>query len=317
MAITFDAILGKLRKKDSGSSTPGPQGEPGKDGVDGQGIDHVEFTSTTNPAGVPSEQGFTDTYTVYGDLAETIILGTFQVTNGEKGDQGVQGIQGIQGLQGLKGDPGDSVDVRRATLKSYYFVRSTNGTRASSGITTTGFGTAANSTDDNTNLTRYTTGNTSGSFAGIETTSFIEHPIASNADFECVIKTGSDITNQRIWVGLISSTLQNTDNQPGVNIAFRYSTVAGDTSWKGVVDNNTTQQLTAAIGTIAANTIYKFKIRCDYAANKYYFSVNGSVEVEITSVIPIGTRLGFCVEMTNTATGARTLHFSRMDLLHN
>jgi len=45
-------------------------------GDDGQGIDHVSLTSGT------SAPGTTDTYTVWGDVAETINLGTFDVYNG-------------------------------------------------------------------------------------------------------------------------------------------------------------------------------------------------------------------------------------------
>lgn len=63
----------------------GPQGDPGQDG---QSIDHVSFTSTTNPGGTPGAAGQTDTYTVWGDVAETINLGTFEVYNGTNGADG-------------------------------------------------------------------------------------------------------------------------------------------------------------------------------------------------------------------------------------
>jgi len=63
----------------------GPQGDPGQDG---QSIDHVSFTSTTNPGGTPGAAGQTDTYTVWGDVAETINLGTFEVYNGTNGVDG-------------------------------------------------------------------------------------------------------------------------------------------------------------------------------------------------------------------------------------
>jgi hypothetical protein len=66
----------------------GPQGDPGQDGQDGQSIDHVSFTSTTNPGGTPGAAGQTDTYTVWGDVAETINLGTFEVYNGTNGVDG-------------------------------------------------------------------------------------------------------------------------------------------------------------------------------------------------------------------------------------
>jgi len=49
------------------------------DGTNGQDIDHVSLTAGT------SAPGTTDTYTVWGDLAETINLGTFNVYNGANG----------------------------------------------------------------------------------------------------------------------------------------------------------------------------------------------------------------------------------------
>lgn len=57
-------------------------------GNNGQGVDHTDFTSTTNPGGTPGAAGYTDTYTVWGDVAETINLGSFIVYNGEDGGGG-------------------------------------------------------------------------------------------------------------------------------------------------------------------------------------------------------------------------------------
>jgi hypothetical protein len=51
----------------------------GTNGVDGQDINHVSKTAGT------SAPGTTDTYTVWGDLGETINLGTFTVYNGVNG----------------------------------------------------------------------------------------------------------------------------------------------------------------------------------------------------------------------------------------
>jgi len=61
----------------------GPAGEDGQDGQDGQGIDHVSFTSSTGTG--QGEAGETDTYTIWGDAAETINLGTHEVYNGANG----------------------------------------------------------------------------------------------------------------------------------------------------------------------------------------------------------------------------------------
>ena len=60
----------------------------GYNGANGQGIDHVAFSSTDNPGGTPGAAGYTDTYTAWGDVAETIDLGSFIVYNGADGEGG-------------------------------------------------------------------------------------------------------------------------------------------------------------------------------------------------------------------------------------
>lgn len=70
------------------SGTPGADGQ---DGQDGQGIDHISLTNTT---------GNTRTYTIWGDVGETINLGTFTVTDGQNGQNGAPGAQGPAGQNG-------------------------------------------------------------------------------------------------------------------------------------------------------------------------------------------------------------------------
>jgi phage-related tail fiber protein len=63
----------------------GPKGDVGEQGVKGdQGISvhHIKGTSTTDSEGDFGSFGEVDTYTVYGDAAETINLGYFRVNNG-------------------------------------------------------------------------------------------------------------------------------------------------------------------------------------------------------------------------------------------
>ena len=55
-------------------------------GIDGIDVDHVSKTSGTGASGT------TDVYTVWGDVAETISLGTFNVYNGLNGTGLVNGI---------------------------------------------------------------------------------------------------------------------------------------------------------------------------------------------------------------------------------
>lgn len=66
----------------------GDQGVAGVDGATGPqgiGVDHIKATNTTEPHGDFSVAGYTDTYSLYGDVDETILLGYFSVTNGASG----------------------------------------------------------------------------------------------------------------------------------------------------------------------------------------------------------------------------------------
>lgn len=54
-------------------------------------VDHISLTNTV---------GNVDTYTLWGDLAETITVGTFTVTNGVDGADGTNGTNGTNGVDG-------------------------------------------------------------------------------------------------------------------------------------------------------------------------------------------------------------------------
>ena len=89
--ISYDAGTGKfLWQFNDGTSyeTPdlrgpkGSTGDKGDKGDTGLSVHHIKGTSTTNVLGDFATYGDIDTYTVYGDAAETINLGYFRVNNG-------------------------------------------------------------------------------------------------------------------------------------------------------------------------------------------------------------------------------------------
>lgn len=61
---------------------PGPKGDAGDRGKDGRSVHHVKGTRTSNPNGVFGQMGYTDEYTLYADVAENYVLGSFKVANG-------------------------------------------------------------------------------------------------------------------------------------------------------------------------------------------------------------------------------------------
>ncbi|MFW9602456.1 MAG: collagen-like protein [Prevotella sp.] len=89
--ISYDSNTGKFLWQFSDGTTyvtpdlKGPKGDTGSKGDKGDqgiGVHHIKGTSTTDSEGDFASYGEIDTYTVYGDAAETINLGYFRVNNG-------------------------------------------------------------------------------------------------------------------------------------------------------------------------------------------------------------------------------------------
>lgn len=89
--ITYDGSSGKFTWHFSDGTTyvtpdlrgeKGATGSKGDKGDTGTSVHHLKGTSTTNPNGDFGTSPFRDTYTLYGDPSETIVLGYFTVANG-------------------------------------------------------------------------------------------------------------------------------------------------------------------------------------------------------------------------------------------
>jgi hypothetical protein len=196
-----------------------------------------------------------------------------------------------------------------------WYERSAAATWASVGIaagTNGGAGavTAANDAED-TYVSQAIT-NVAGTFGGRRTTTFDLTRRSHNPIFEAVLKTGSDITNIRLWVGLVAATPTNVDTLVTSAFAFRYSTVASDLGWVAICNDGATQSAGALVAAIGANTRYVLRIRLlrDWAAA--YFSVNEGPEVMVSSNLPaLATELGACVLAITTTATAKAIAISR------
>ncbi len=153
---------------------------------------------------------------------------------------------------------------------------------------------------------RYRTGAVAGNQAGVRMS---WTPLRGDHDFDCTIevKTGTSVADQRIWIGCPSSTVWADSDSPAMNyIAFRYSSVAGDTGWVPAVANGA-QTLATAIGTVAADTWYKLRIR--RVGSSAFFSVDGGTETEIASGLPTsGTSLSFSHMIFTRVAAAKDLY---------
>lgn len=103
-----------------------------------------------------------------------------------------------------------------------------------------------------------------------------------------ILQTGASIANVRIWVVFSNGATSDADDLGALSyFGFRFSTVAGDTGWMGITKDGATQSLTAEVAAIAADTIYKLKIR--KSGSTMYFSVNDGTEVSKTTNLPAAT----------------------------
>jgi len=86
--FTFDFSDGTNYTTPSLRGGTGATGDTGDQGVQGISVHHIKGTSTTDLEGDFTTPGEVDTYTLYGDAAETINLGHFNVSNGYADDDG-------------------------------------------------------------------------------------------------------------------------------------------------------------------------------------------------------------------------------------
>jgi hypothetical protein len=133
---------------------------------------------------------------------------------------------------------------------------------------------------------------------------------------EWLIKTGSDITNIRILIGLNSTTINNNDDPGGHFAGFRYSAIGGDAGWIALTRDGTTLSASSSLGSVAADTMYRLTLWYDNTG--YRFSINGGASTQRTSNLPGSTQdLGYSMKMFVTGGANRTIKFSAMSLESN
>lgn len=187
--------------------------------------------------------------------------------------------------------------------------RSFGATLRAIGCTFTSPGGTASANDD---ADVYTQSNdsTSGSVAGWAAIVFNQLRLDHNVIAEFYIKTGSDVSSIRYWVGLASADATDVDTLAAGTkfVGFRFSTVAGDAGWRPVLNNGSSQSVGTAIGSVAASTAYKLRIRVDSANAQAYFSVNDSAEQLLATNFPTVTNeMGIIIDVMSQVVGARNI----------
>jgi len=121
-------------------------------------------------------------------------------------------------------------------------------------------------------------------------------------------------TNRRIWLGIFQtslsqSTIFGSDTlATGEYIAFRYSTVAGDTVWQCVVCDGATQNVVSS-GVAPDTKSHAFNIvSTDGTSIKFY--IDGALVATVTSNIPATRNLAYYLAGVTNAVGASSAYYN-------
>jgi hypothetical protein len=205
----------------------------------------------------------------------------------------------------------------KLSRRNYWSIRAAAATFSTSGIaadTAVGAGGLTEANDTRSTFVSVAIAATAGTFGGRRTTTFDLTRTGYDPVFEAVIKTGADITNMRIFVGLTNQAVTNVDDHAGagtIAVAFVYSTVRGDAGWIGLCSDGATQTISSSLAAIAAATVYHLRIRVDSTSSIAYFSIDDGAEVAISTTLPATTtEMGAEAIAIKTATTAPATNFA-------
>ncbi len=168
----------------------------------------------------------------------------------------------------------------------------------------TASGTAANASGTSGNLIKYSTATTVNAVGGIRSTAFTDARYQYSPTFATRVRTSaSGIASQRIWIGLAASNPSGSAT-PTANLAsFRYDTGAGDTTWKCVSSNASTNTVVDSGVTVATSTTYDMFVDSS-DPSKLVYTINGAIVATITTNLPVdNTNIGPNISITNLLAG--------------
>ena len=123
------------------------------------------------------------------------------------------------------------------------------------------------------------------------------------------ISTTSSI---RCFIGFNASGPLASDTAPSHSMCFRYSTSAGDTTWRAVVKDGATQQDTDT-GVAIDTSLHHFLVIYDYAATEIRFYIDGVLKVTHTANLPVSTNQAYLTAGCRTlSAGAVSFKYSNI-----
>lgn len=138
--------------------------------------------------------------------------------------------------------------------------------------------------------------------------------------FVATVKLDGATSNRRIWVGLFSDYPGADDPSSALSgLGFRYSTTAGDTTWKAVAsDGGGTLTVEDTLVAVAGATKYTLKLWVNSDTGSAYFTVNNSEPVIISADLPSASdNLGIIASIQTLTAAARGLGISSIYLEHD
>jgi hypothetical protein len=153
-------------------------------------------------------------------------------------------------------------------------------------------GTASASPQSDAFYVRWASGAAANKTAG-EVGPFTQTQSRYNPIYTALIRTGTSIANERIWVALSSADLSQTDGVGATTVRYiglRFSTSAGDTDWQIASGDGTTGSVIDSGVAVQPGTYYLIQLN---------WSIGGQLDCQINGV-------SCAVKTTNLDTGNPT-----------
>lgn len=216
-------------------------------------------------------------------------------------------------VSGGSGGTDSPMNLPRPDTRKFYAGVCYSNTMQFFGVAHTPTGTATNDNQTTTSFVKYSSVATAGQTAGSRSGTFNLHRRQHNPTYYIEFRTGASIAACRIWIGIWSTTPANVDTSSPQGFGLRFSTVAGDTTFKYITKGASAQTTTDSGVTVAANTTYKFKVVVDSDAVTAVYTIDDANEQTLTTNFPaVTTEMGFGNYVFTTEAVAKTISFSSL-----
>lgn len=202
------------------------------------------------------------------------------------------------------------------TLEGYGF-----GTLTISGTPTNNYGVGTGTAIPGS-MVRFASGGSSGNLGGV-ISPFTLTSIEASPTFRIIFRTYSSTAVCRLWIGLSSAALGNTDSPSSAGTSFiglRYSTVVPDSFWQFVTSDGSTTTATSTTVGIANDNTYELLAFVGSGSVTFYFrNIANSTYATLTTTTTLpasATALGLNARIETREAVAKSLQIYSVSLHH-